>query len=59
MAHIPGNLAQIRFSQRSERIIIAHGLESCVGVSIYDRSTKLGGMAHVVLPNSDGFRASQ
>ncbi len=29
-------------------------LGSCVGVAIWDRSTKQGGLAHVVLPDSQG-----
>ncbi|MBD2845264.1 chemotaxis protein CheD [Paenibacillus sp. IB182496] len=28
------------------------GLGSCVGVTLYDRKTKLAGMAHVMLPDS-------
>ncbi len=29
-------------------------LGSCVGVAVWDRSSKLGGLAHVVLPESHG-----
>ena len=29
-------------------------LGSCVGVAIWDRSTKIGALAHVVLPESNG-----
>ena len=28
------------------------GLGSCVGISIFDRTTKIAGMAHVMLPSS-------
>ncbi|WP_408956635.1 chemotaxis protein CheD [Natroniella sp. ANB-PHB2] len=33
-----------------EDIIITSGLGSCVGVTLYNKSTKIGGMAHVMLP---------
>ena len=32
------------------------GLGSCVGISLYDRSTKISGMAHVMLPSSKQAR---
>ncbi|MDR3121534.1 MAG: chemotaxis protein CheD [Clostridiales bacterium] len=32
------------------------GLGSCVGVSIFDRSTKISGMAHIMLPSSKQAR---
>lgn len=30
------------------------GLGSCVGVVLYDRASKIGGMVHIVLPSSGG-----
>lgn len=45
-------LAEIKFSRNKEDILVAHGLGSCVGVALYDRHCNLGGMAHVVLPDS-------
>ena len=35
--------------------VTTRGLGSCVGVIIYDRSLRTGGMAHVMLPNSKDF----
>ena len=32
--------------------IITLGLGSCVGITMYDRVTKVGGMLHAMLPNS-------
>lgn len=32
--------------------LITLGLGSCVGVTIYDRTTKISGLAHVMLPSS-------
>ena len=31
------------------------GLGSCVGITLYDRITKIGGMTHVMLPSYSGF----
>lgn len=35
------------------------GLGSCVGLTLYDRSKKIAGMAHVMLPSSDIAREGQ
>ncbi len=45
-------LGEIKFSRNPEDLIVAHGLGSCIGVAIYDTKLKLGGMAHIVLPDS-------
>jgi len=31
------------------------GLGSCVGITLYDKAKKIGGMAHVMLPTYKGF----
>ncbi|MBP1743572.1 MAG: CheD [Firmicutes bacterium] len=31
------------------------GLGSCIGIALYDRELKLGGMAHIMLPESTQF----
>jgi len=31
------------------------GLGSCVGITLYDKTKKIGGMAHVMLPTYKGF----
>jgi chemotaxis protein CheD len=36
---------------RGEGIISTIGLGSCVAITIYDRQTRVGGMAHVLLPS--------
>lgn len=43
-------VAQIRCS--SSPTVLRTILGSCVGICIYDRVKKIGGMAHVLLPNS-------
>ena len=35
------------------------GLGSCVGIAIRDTSNKIGGMAHIMLPDSKAMRNSQ
>jgi len=40
---------------RSPDILTTLGLGSCVGVTLYDKAKKIGGMAHVMLPTYKGF----
>lgn len=35
--------------------IITVGLGSCIGIAIYDKSKNLGGLAHIMLPDSTQF----
>ena len=35
------------------------GLGSCVGVTLYDPQTKVGGMVHVMLPDSTRFKQTE
>lgn len=39
-------------TSKSDDIIITYALGSCVGICIYDSSSKIGGMAHIMLPSS-------
>lgn len=48
-------IAQIRAAENPARLICL-GLGSCVAVALWDSSTKIGGMAHVMLPNSSTAR---
>ncbi len=41
---------------RSPNAITTLGLGSCVGIAIYDPVTKIGGLAHVMLPDSTKIR---
>ncbi len=45
-------VAQIRFA--SSPAVLRTILGSCVGVCVYDRIKKIGGMAHILLPNRPG-----
>jgi chemotaxis protein CheD len=44
-------IAEIKVSQSPNRLM-AYGLGSCVGVTLYHPSSKIGGLAHVMLPSS-------
>ena len=36
--------------------LITIGLGSCVGIALYDRSKKIAGLAHIMLPDSNSFK---
>lgn len=38
-------------------IIISYGLGSCIGISMYDHQTHIGGLLHIMLPDSKQSRA--
>ncbi len=50
--HIVG-IADMKVSN-SPGIITTIGLGSCVGVTMYDPTTRVGGLLHVLLPSSNG-----
>lgn len=37
---------------KSPNIITTLGLGSCIGIAVYDPSSKVGGLAHIMLPDS-------
>ena len=39
--------------------IISYGLGSCVGIALYDPQTKVGGLAHIMLPDSTQARSNE
>ncbi len=36
---------------RGDQMIATIGLGSCVAIALYDRETRIGGLAHILLPN--------
>jgi len=44
---------------KSPDMITTLGLGSCVGITLYDPVTKIGGLAHVMLPDSTAIRNNQ
>lgn len=43
---------------RSPSTLISYGLGSCIGVSLYDPQRKIGGLLHIMLPDSTQARSS-
>ena len=44
---------------RAPSTLISYGLGSCIGVSLYDPQAKVGGLLHIMLPDSTQSRASE
>ncbi len=38
--------------------LISYGLGSCIGIALYDAVTKIGGLAHIMLPDSTQARSA-
>jgi chemotaxis protein CheD len=47
-------MGEIQVSKRTGEELVARGLGSCIGLALIDRSCGVAGMAHVVLPESNG-----
>lgn len=47
-------MGEMQVTGSPESVLSCIGLGSCIGVSVYDRVTGVGGMVHVVLPKYDG-----
>ncbi len=43
---------------KSPDSLISYGLGSCVGIALYDSQAKVGGLAHIMLPDSTQARAT-
>lgn len=52
-------LGQMRASREEELVLISLGLGSCVAICAYDPISKVGGMAHMVLPRSSDGRSNE
>ena len=47
-------LGEVKTTQDPAEVLTCLGLGSCVGVGMYDPVAKVAGMAHIVLPSSEG-----
>jgi chemotaxis protein CheD len=47
-------LGEIQVTRRPSAILTCVGLGSCIAICAYDRIARVGGLAHIVLPTSDG-----
>lgn len=50
---IPVGMGELKVA-RSPETLAVYGIGSCVIVSLYDAKSKVGGIAHVMLPDSSG-----
>ena len=44
---------------REPASLISYGLGSCVGIALFDPVTKVGGLAHIMLPDSTQARSTE
>ncbi|GMA99737.1 chemotaxis protein CheD [Pelosinus sp. IPA-1] len=44
---------------RNPSSLISYGLGSCVGIALYDPVSKIGGLAHIMLPDSTQARSAE
>lgn len=47
-------IGQLAVSRDPGEVLVAYGLGSCIGVTVYDSQVRVGGMVHVLLPDSEG-----
>ena len=52
-------IGQLAISKDATDVLVAYGLGSCIGITCYDPQTRVGGLAHVLLPNSEGKRSEE
>jgi chemotaxis protein CheD len=50
-------MGEIEVSKRTGEELVARGLGSCIGLALIDRLSGVAGMAHIVLPESNGSDA--
>ncbi|MGI6683979.1 MAG: chemotaxis protein CheD [Bacillota bacterium] len=53
MSEIIVGMADYRIGKAPDKLVTI-GLGSCIGICIYDLSTQIGGMAHIMLPSYQG-----
>lgn len=49
-------IGQLAVSKDPLEVLVAYGLGSCIGVSVWDPQARVGGLVHVLLPDSEGRR---
>ncbi len=51
-------MGEIAASAAAGHVLVSLGLGSCIGLALLDRRTSVAGLAHVVLPSSDGHASA-
>lgn len=46
------DIADMKFSTDPDDVLVTYSLGSCIGVTLYDSTVKVGGMIHIMLPLS-------
>lgn len=46
-------LGKAAFSNDIKDVFVIHGLGSCIGLALYDKRSRCGGLCHIVLPVSE------
>lgn len=46
-------VADMKISKDAQDVIVTHALGSCLGIAAYDAAGRVGGMLHVMLPQSE------
>lgn len=54
VVEIQVGIAELKVTEQPDRLITL-GLGSCVGVTLYDPARKVGGLLHIMLPDSSQF----
>ncbi len=49
-------MGELAASKAGEDTLVSLGLGSCIGLALVDRRMRVAGLAHVVLPDSDGHK---
>jgi len=49
-------IGQLAVSKDPREVLVAYGLGSCIGVTVWDPQARVGGLVHVLLPDSEGRR---
>ena len=44
---------------KSPDLLISYGLGSCIGIALYDSKVKVGGLLHIMLPDSSQARSNE
>ncbi|MCG6534096.1 MAG: chemotaxis protein CheD [Syntrophales bacterium LBB04] len=52
MSDIVVGIADMKFSNNPDDVLITYALGSCIAVAIYDPKAKVGGLLHYMLPDS-------
>lgn len=59
MAETMVRMGELAASAGDADVLVSLGLGSCIGLALVDRRTRVAGLAHVVLPASEGHSSAQ